>query len=158
MDVHNSYWSLGYSKFIGEMPAFSSLLNLLLCLLKILVYYLIFSLSTSSFIRPCKALSHQVWLHIPWHHPDNFCTIISITDGKACRGKCFCHFALKVKVLVSQSGLTLFDSMNCSLSSSSVHGIFQVRILEWVAIPFSRGSAPSRVSHSAGRFLYHLSH
>ena len=31
--------------------------------------------------------------------------------------------------------------MNCSLPGSSVHGISQARILEWVAIPFSRGSA-----------------
>ena len=39
----------------------------------------------------------------------------------------------------------------------SVHGILQVRILEWVAIPFSRGSSQSRdqsqVSHIAGRFF-----
>ena len=33
------------------------------------------------------------------------------------------------------------DSMNCSLPGSSVHGIFWARILEWVAIPFSRGSS-----------------
>ena len=31
------------------------------------------------------------------------------------------------------------DSMDCSLPGSSVHGIFQVRILEWVAISYSRG-------------------
>ena len=36
--------------------------------------------------------------------------------------------------------LTLCDPMDCSLSGSSVHGILQARILEWVAIPFSRGS------------------
>ena len=41
---------------------------------------------------------------------------------------------------VSQSCLTLWDSMDCSLPGSSVHGIFQARVLEWVAIPFSRGS------------------
>ena len=39
--------------------------------------------------------------------------------------------------LVAQSCLTLCDSMNCSLSGSSVHGILQARILEWVAIPSS---------------------
>ena len=39
---------------------------------------------------------------------------------------------------VAQSCLTLCDSMDCSLSGSSVHGIFQARILEWVAISFSR--------------------
>ena len=37
--------------------------------------------------------------------------------------------------------LTLCDPMNCSLPGSSVHGILQARILEWVAVPFSRGSS-----------------
>ena len=39
---------------------------------------------------------------------------------------------------VAQSCPTLCDPMVCSLSASSVHGIFQARILEWVAIAFSR--------------------
>ena len=38
---------------------------------------------------------------------------------------------------VAQSCLTLRDPMDCSLSGSSVHGIFQARVLEWVAIAFS---------------------
>ena len=45
--------------------------------------------------------------------------------------------------------------MDCSLSGSSVHGIFQARVLEWIAISFSRGSSQPRnqmrVSHIAGR-------
>ena len=41
---------------------------------------------------------------------------------------------------VSQSCPTLCDPMDCSLPGFSVHGIFQERILEWVAISFSRGS------------------
>ena len=36
---------------------------------------------------------------------------------------------------------TLCDPMDCSLPSSSVHGILQARMLEWVVIPFSRGSS-----------------
>ena len=40
-----------------------------------------------------------------------------------------------------QSCPTLGDPMGCSLPGSSAHGIFQARILEWVAIPFSRGSS-----------------
>ena len=47
--------------------------------------------------------------------------------------------------------------MDCSLSGSSVHGIFQARMLEWIAISFSRGSSRPRnrtwVSHIAGRRL-----
>ena len=48
----------------------------------------------------------------------------------------------KVKVLVAQSCPTLCDSMNCSPQGSSVHGILQARILEWVAIPVSRSFLP----------------
>ena len=56
---------------------------------------------------------------------------------------------------VTQSCLTLCNPMDCSLPGSSVHGIFQARILEWVAISFSRGSSrprdQARVSHIVGR-------
>ena len=49
-----------------------------------------------------------------------------------------------VYVLVTQSCPTLCDPMDYSLPGSSVHGIFKARILEWVAISFSRGSSQSR--------------
>ena len=53
------------------------------------------------------------------------------------------HFLLqRMKVKseseVAQSCLTLSDPMDCSLPGSSVHGIFQARVLEWGAIAFSR--------------------
>ena len=53
-----------------------------------------------------------------------------------------CHFLLqcmkvKSESEVAQSCLTLSDPMNCSLPVSSAHGIFQARVLEWVAIAFS---------------------
>ena len=48
---------------------------------------------------------------------------------------------MKVKVLVVQLCQTLCDPMNCSPPGSSDHEIFQARILEWVAISFSRGSS-----------------
>ena len=51
----------------------------------------------------------------------------------------------KVKALVTQSCLTLCDPMDCSSPGSSVHGILQARILEWVAIPFSRESSWPRI-------------
>ena len=57
----------------------------------------------------------------------------------------------------AQSCLTLCNPMDCSPPGSSVHGIFQARILEWIAIPFSRGSSQPKdwtwVSHIAGRFF-----
>ena len=63
----------------------------------------------------------------------------------------------KVRVLVVQSCPTLCNPMDCSPLGSSVHGISQARILEWAAIPFSRGSSWSRdrtwVSCIAGRFI-----
>ena len=45
---------------------------------------------------------------------------------------------------VTQSCPTLCDLMNCSPSGSSVHGIFQTKILEWVVISFSKGSSWAR--------------
>ena len=48
-------------------------------------------------------------------------------------------------MLVAQSYLTLCDPTVCSLAGSSVHGILQARILEWVAIPSSRGSSQPRI-------------
>ena len=50
------------------------------------------------------------------------------------------NFILKVKVLDTQSCLTLCDPMDCNQPGSSVHGIHQAKIVEWVAILFSRGN------------------
>ena len=56
---------------------------------------------------------------------------------------------------VAQSCPTLCDPVDCSLPGSSVHGILQARILEWVTISFSRGSSwprdRTRVSRIGGR-------
>ena len=59
--------------------------------------------------------------------------------------------------VVTQSCPTLCDPMDCSLPSSSVHGILQVRKLEWVAISFPRGYSWPRdstlISYIAGGFF-----
>ena len=59
--------------------------------------------------------------------------------------------------LVTQSCLTLCDPVGYSPPGSSVHGIFQARILKWVVIPFFKGSSQFRdqnqVSRIAGRFF-----
>ena len=79
-------------------------------------------------------------------------------------GKILFNFLKKHKVIVyyyeseksevTQSCTTLCDPMGCSLPAFSVHGIFQARILEWVAISFSRRSSRPRdwtkVSHIVG--------
>ena len=66
-----------------------------------------------------------------------------------------------MKALVTQSCLTLCDPMDCSPPGTSVHGILLARILEWVAISFSRvifltqGSNPGLLH--CRQVLYHLS-
>ena len=63
----------------------------------------------------------------------------------------------KVKIVSCSVILTLCDPMDCSPPGSSVCGILWARILEWVAMPFSRGSFWPRdrtwVSYTAGRFF-----
>ena len=73
----------------------------------------------------------------------------------------FLHLFESESVVV-KSGPTLCDPMDCSLPGSSVQGIFQARILEWVAISFSRGSSQTQGSNSGllhcGQSVYYLSH
>ena len=65
--------------------------------------------------------------------------------GKPCKG------------LASILSVRLCDPMGCSPRGSSICGILQARLLEWVAIPFSRGSSRPRdgtgVSHTAGQLF-----
>ena len=66
-------------------------------------------------------------------HSDQLCPCL---DGQALG--CTHHgITPEGKVSVAQSCPTLCDPMDCSPPSSSVHGILQARVLEWVAIPFS---------------------
>ena len=67
--------------------------------------------------------------------------------------------------MCAQSFPTLCNPMNCSLPVSSIHGVLQARILEWVAISFSRESSQARdqthifcVSCIGGWVLHQLSH
>ena len=55
---------------------------------------------------------------------------------------------------VAQSCPTLSDPMDCSLPGSSIHGIFQARVLEWGAIAFSPGG--SRDPKGAGHCSAHV--
>ena len=75
--------------------------------------------------------------------------------------KCQKLGSLEVEVK-SLSRVQLFDPKDCSLPGSSVQGIFQARVLEWVAIPFSGVSSQPRdrtqVSRIVSKMLYHLSH
>ena len=70
-----------------------------------------------------------------------------------------CHFN-HVQLKWTKLEIQLYDPMDCSLPGFSVHGILQARILEWLAMPSSRGSSWHRyqthvscVSYTASRFL-----
>ena len=73
------------------------------------------------------------------------------------RNSMFFPWCLKFWVLIAQLCLTLCNPIDCSPLGSSVHGVFQARILEWVAISFSRGSSwprdQTQVSCIAGRLF-----
>ena len=67
-----------------------------------------------------------------------------------------CHFLLqcmkvKSESEVAQSCPTLRDPMDCSLPGSSVHGVFQARVLEWGAIAFSDEYTSSLLTHCCSK-------
>ena len=66
---------------------------------------------------------------------------------------------LSLKTVCAQSCPTLCDPMDCSLPGSSDRGIFQARILEWIAVSFCRGSSQPRdqtcISCIGRQILYH---
>ena len=64
-----------------------------------------------------------------------------------------CHYLLQCMKVKSESEVvqscpTLSDPMDCSLPGSSIHGIFQARVLEWVAIAFSATSLTRDQTHT----------
>ena len=71
----------------------------------------------------------------------------------------FFSVQLSVVVLFTKPCLALCDPTNCSPPGSSIHGILQARVLEWVAISFSRGSSQprdqTRISCVGRQILYH---
>ena len=72
----------------------------------------------------------------PWDSPGK-------NTGVGCQFLIQC-MKVKSESEVVQSYLTVRHPMDCSLPGSSVHGIFQARVLEWVAISYSRGSSRPR--------------
>ena len=84
-------------------------------------------------------------LRVPWTARRFNHSILKISPG----------CSLESESELAQSCLTLCNPMDCSPQGSSVHGILQARILEWVAISFARGSSHPRdrtwVSRTVGR-------
>ena len=101
--------------------------------------------------RSWQAIVHRVTKSQTWL--SDFTKI-----ANTCYYLCFvCLFVFDSESKVTQSCLILCEPVDCSPSGSSVHGILQARILEWVAISFSRGSSQPRgrtqVSCITGRFF-----
>ena len=97
-----------------------------------------------------------------WRKPGTFhCLKLSYRVSVLCsansRNQGHCHNKCYIIVLVTQSCLTVCNPVDCSPPGSSVHEILQAWILEWVAMPFSRGSSwpkdGTQVSCIAGRFF-----
>ena len=97
----------------------------LVCSLYLWVCFFVMFTSLSCFFD-----STYKWYHIVWV----FLCLVYFTES-VCVWAC---------VLVTQSCPTLCDPMGCSLPDSSVHGIFQAIVLEWIAISFSSGSSQAR--------------
>ena len=95
--------------------------------------------------------SYRPWLlHIAYHIANSGVCLSLLTPV----GHCSVIKRKKSVSEVTQSCWTLCDPMDCSLPGCSVHEIFQARVLEWVAISFSRGSQPrdwTQASHIVGR-------
>ena len=73
-----------------------------------------------------------------------------------------CHFLLQCTKVKSESEVTqlcptVSDTMDCSLPGSFVHGIFQARVLEWVAIAFSNGLAYPELKNELQCILHGVS-
>ena len=102
-----------------------------------------------------KSLLVSNYFKYKWIKCPNQNTEISRMDLKK---KAWPNYMLSIRDwLLKRSSPTLCDPMDCSPRGSSVHGILHTRILEWVAISFSRGCSRARdwtqLSHNAGRLF-----
>ena len=105
--------------------------------------------ATANLLQSCLTLQPHRWqptrLHRPWDSPGK-------NTGVGC------HFLLQCMKVesereVTQSCLTLRDPMDCSLPGSSIHGIFQARVLEWGAFAFA--DIQIYISHS-GLYIHQI--
>ena len=82
--------------------------------------------SLQSYPTLCDPIRQPIRLHCPWDSPGK-------NTGVGCHFLLQC-MKVKSESKVIQSCPTLSDPMDCSLPGSSIHGIFQARVLEWGAI------------------------
>ena len=127
--------------------------------------YVCYKSAKNSTILPTKMFSalgvlkaasmQQCVLRFPFHL---FLIQVNTDENDLANGKMKVKVKWKCKLL--SLCLTLCDPMDCSLPSSSIRGFFQARMLEWVAISFSRGFFLTEGSNPGlvhgGQVLYHL--
>ena len=94
------------------------------------IFYFTLFLKNCLFICLCSVLAEAHWIFIA--------SSCGIPCGALSVGSVDVAYRLSE---ASQLCPTLGNPMDCSLPGSSLHGIFQARVLEWVAFPFSRGSS-----------------
>ena len=104
------------------------------------------SAPTRQCVYPKEGESGRIWWDDAWENPmclaRRYIEYISAVSVIQAAKWLWLGLKAAVKcVLVTQSCPTLCDPMDCSPPGSSVHGIFQAGRLEWVALPFSRGSS-----------------
>ena len=106
----------------------------------------LFQILKDNAVKVLHSICQQIWKTQQWPQDWKRSVFIPIPKkGNPKEWSNYCTIALiSQTILVAKSGPTLCNPMDCSLPGSSVHGIFQARILEWVAICFSRGSAQPR--------------
>ena len=99
--------------------------------------------------RRLRTGHHSGKLFFKYQWPRGVCIFSEFNGNIFCKKSVLC--------LVAQSCPTVYDPMDCSPPGSSVHGILQAGILEWVAMPSARGSSQprdgSQVSCIAGGFF-----
>ena len=109
-------------------------------------------LSVHGLLSPCLPFTpcSPYWSAVPhWKGKENLCWLLRVLRRSGHRAYCCCS--------VAKPRPSHWDPMDCGPPGSSDHGVLQARILEWVAIPFSRGSSRPRdqtpVSCVAGSFF-----
>ena len=101
--------------------------------------YLSFTLCSCHLHLPCSKLNYSSLVPHKVYRQDYICPLSSMLIILSLALVIYIFFAMVV--VQSLNLVCSCDPMDCSLPGSSIHGIFQVRILEWVAMPSSRGSS-----------------
>ena len=98
--------------------------------------------------RPSCDSDRGLCLQLPngksWQHQMNFSIMTAVISSITSSNCCVLTACLRLHAKSLQSCLTLCNPIDYRPPDSSVHGILPARILEWVAVPFSRGSSQPR--------------